>query len=136
MKIVVLAGGTSTERDVSLVTGSKVYKALLEKGHKVVLLDPFMGYAHDDWQKVFDFDDTRAEKGRDLTGARAMKYPVCTKDENSGRVQDEDKKIENTAPDLEQIKKLRQGKGFFGPHAIDICQLCDIVFMALHGANG
>ena len=28
MKIVVLAGGISTERDVSLVTGSMIYKAL------------------------------------------------------------------------------------------------------------
>ena len=28
MKIVVLAGGTSTERDVSLVSGAKIYKAL------------------------------------------------------------------------------------------------------------
>ena len=28
MKITVLAGGTSTERDVSLVTGSMIYKSL------------------------------------------------------------------------------------------------------------
>lgn len=31
MKIVVLAGGISTERDVSLVTGSMIYKALRKK---------------------------------------------------------------------------------------------------------
>ena len=34
MKIVVLAGGTSTERDVSLITGKMVYRALKENGVK------------------------------------------------------------------------------------------------------
>lgn len=31
MKIVVLAGGTSTEREISIVTGTQVCKALREK---------------------------------------------------------------------------------------------------------
>ena len=44
MKIVVLAGGLSTERDVSFVTGNMVSKALRAKGHQVILLDVFMGY--------------------------------------------------------------------------------------------
>ncbi len=43
MKIVVLAGGISTERDVSLVTGTMIYKALKQKGHQLVLLDVYMG---------------------------------------------------------------------------------------------
>ncbi len=43
MKIVVLAGGISTERDVSLVTGSMIYKALRKKGHNPVLLDLYLG---------------------------------------------------------------------------------------------
>ena len=47
MKIVVLAGGISTERDVSLVTGSMIYKALVNKGHEVVLLDVYLGYEED-----------------------------------------------------------------------------------------
>ena len=45
MNIVVLAGGLSTERDVSFKTGSMVAKALKENGHKVILLDVFMGYS-------------------------------------------------------------------------------------------
>ena len=45
MKIVVLAGGTSTERDVSLVTGKKVYQALKNKGHQVMLLDVYLWWA-------------------------------------------------------------------------------------------
>ena len=48
MKIVVLAGGISTERDVSLVSGMGIYKALKSKGHQVMLLDVFLGYEHDD----------------------------------------------------------------------------------------
>ncbi|NLL73785.1 MAG: D-alanine--D-alanine ligase, partial [Clostridiales bacterium] len=43
MNIVVLAGGTSTERDVSLSTGKMIYKALKNKGHKVILLDAYFG---------------------------------------------------------------------------------------------
>ena len=44
MDIVVLAGGLSTERDVSFKTGSMVAAALKENGHRVILLDVFMGY--------------------------------------------------------------------------------------------
>ena len=44
MRIVVLAGGLSTERDVSISSGIKVASALREKGNEVVLLDVFMGY--------------------------------------------------------------------------------------------
>ena len=44
LKIVVLAGGTSTERDVSLSSGNGVYNALKGKGHEVVLIDLFLGY--------------------------------------------------------------------------------------------
>ena len=43
MKIVVLAGGTSTERDVSIVSGTMVCKALREKGHQAILMDVFFG---------------------------------------------------------------------------------------------
>jgi D-alanine-D-alanine ligase-like ATP-grasp enzyme len=35
LKIVVLAGGTSTERDVSLSSGNGVYNALKEKDMKL-----------------------------------------------------------------------------------------------------
>ena len=43
MDIIVLAGGLSTERDVSFKTGSMVASALKENGHRVILLDVFMG---------------------------------------------------------------------------------------------
>ena len=44
MKIVVLAGGISTERDVSLSSGAMIYRALRERGHQVVLLDVYLGH--------------------------------------------------------------------------------------------
>ena len=49
MKIIVLAGGISTERDVSIVTGSEVCKALREKGHDAAVLDVYFGTRHPEW---------------------------------------------------------------------------------------
>ena len=41
MKIVVLAGGLSPERDVSLSSGSLIANALLDNGHGVILWDVY-----------------------------------------------------------------------------------------------
>ena len=43
MKITVLMGGTSAERDVSLASGLRVAEALRERGHEVVTLDTARG---------------------------------------------------------------------------------------------
>ena len=43
MKIVVLAGGLSTERQVSLTSGTGVCRALRERGHQAILVDMFLG---------------------------------------------------------------------------------------------
>lgn len=111
MKIAVLAGGTSTERDVSLISGKNIYEALKRRGHQAVLLDVYVGYASDDYQDVFESDKDWAQ---------------------------EIKQIGESAPDMKEIEKLRPAgfRGFFGPHVIDICSMADIVFMGLHGANG
>ena len=111
MKIVVLAGGTSTERDVSLVSGAKIYKALKENGHKAILLDVFLGLEDVDPETVFD-------RGDELLG------------NIEGIKQDN--------PDIEAVKALRKdgGKSFFGPNVLEICKKADVVFMALHGENG
>ena len=113
MKIVVLAGGLSTERDVCFKSGEMVTKALRENGHQVILLDVFMGYS---------------DKEEDLTGifdrAEAVSVKVAA--------------IPETAPDLEKVKAQRkdQSDNFFGPNVIELCRMADIVFMALHGENG
>ncbi len=113
MDIVVLAGGLSTERDVSFKTGSMVAAALKENGHRVILLDVFMGYG---------------EQEVDLNGI------FDRADEISVKVSD----IPEVAPDLAAVKASRKDQSpcFFGPNVIRMCQIADIVFMALHGENG
>lgn len=43
MKVAVLFGGTSSERDVSVASGAQVVKALLEAGHEVLAVDTARG---------------------------------------------------------------------------------------------
>ena len=43
MKITVLRGGTSSERNVSLASGIRIVQALRDRGHKVTALDPARG---------------------------------------------------------------------------------------------
>ena len=59
MKIVVLAGGISTERAVSLVTGAGVCRALRKGGHRAILVDLFLGLeeAPADLETLFDAPD-------------------------------------------------------------------------------
>ena len=107
MRVVVLAGGISTERDVSIVSGTLVCKALREKGHQAILLDVFFGNEDIDINNLFTDDynvDTDAEYIKSFN----------------------DKK--------EQIIKTRSN--FFGPNVIEVCQQADMVFLALHGEQG
>lgn len=43
LNIVVLAGGISTEREISIVSGTMVCRALRERGHRAVLIDVYCG---------------------------------------------------------------------------------------------
>lgn len=110
MKIVVLAGGISTERDVSLSSGSMIYKALKRNGHQAVLLDVYLGY-QGDTEEVFEKDTDWAAR-TDAVGL--------------------------TDPDLDAVRALRGdgGWGFFGPKVLELCSQADCVFLALHGASG
>lgn len=53
MKIVVLAGGTSTERTVSITSGTGICKALRQKGHQAILVDIFCGIENVDRENPF-----------------------------------------------------------------------------------
>ena len=57
MKVVVLAGGISTERDVSLISGKMIYQAMKRLGHQAVLLDVFLGMERDDIDHIFESDE-------------------------------------------------------------------------------
>ena len=53
MNIVVLAGGNSTERDVSIVSGTGICQALRQKGHQAILVDSFCGVENVDLENRF-----------------------------------------------------------------------------------
>ena len=112
MRIVVLAGGTSTERDVSISSGLLVAAALREKGHQVVLLDVFTGYEKD----ILDVDELFAQNYSFTSSA----------------------KVGETISDIDEIKENRRDKScrFIGENVIDICSCADITFFALHGGEG
>lgn len=103
----------STERDVSFQTGSMVAKALKENGHKVILLDVFMGYREQE------------EELGDIF-AHAEDFSIQVGD------------IPEVAPDLAAVRASRadQSDCFFGPNVIQMCRKADIVFIGLHGENG
>ncbi len=115
MKIVVLAGGTSTERDVSLVSGSMIYKALKSKGHDVVLLDVFMGV--DDADVLEPVENT-------FTQDKAWNKDIAA--------------VRDNAPELAELIASRPESpdGYFGPNVLKLCKAADIVFLGLHGENG
>lgn len=113
MKIVVLAGGLSTERDVSLASGAGICRTLREKGHDAFLMDVYLGFPYDKdkLEEVF----TLPNAGLEIADG-----------------------IKTTEPDLEAIKASREDQSncFLGPNVVEICRLADIVFMALHGDVG
>lgn len=60
MNVVVLAGGSGPEREVSLASGSRIAKALIETGYKICLIDLFYGI--DDIENIVFTDDINAIK--------------------------------------------------------------------------
>lgn len=122
MKIVVLAGGLSSERDVSLVSGRGICQALRERGHQAVLLDVFLGYqGTPDFARLFSPDLKEGQSDGDLETCQL-----------AGEMA-----IQSINPDIEAVRAMRQdGNGLFGPHVVEICRRADIVYLGLHGAEG
>ena len=111
MKIVVLCGGLSMERNVSITGGTLVCKSLRELGHKAVLVDMFFGL------EDMDADiETIFENLPELGEA----------------------KVDAQAPDLEKVIAQRkwQSRSKIGKGVLEICQAADVVYLALHGACG
>ena len=108
MRIVVLCGGVSTEREISIVSGTGVCKALRSKGHDAILLDVFFG-----------------DENADLMNAFPEEYDV---DEAAAYIRSFDKDIASAVGN--------PNRTFFGANVIKLCKMADIVFLALHGSNG
>ena len=97
MKIVVLAAGTSTEREVSIVSGTEVCKALRSRGHQAILVDVFFGKEGADPATAFDGDyDVDAE------AAYISSFNAQVKD------------------------AVASGREFFGPGVIELCKAADV----------
>ena len=111
MKIVVLAGGLSPERNVSLSSGSKVCQALRDRGHQVALVDLFFGL--EDW-----------------SGSEEELY--------SAPIPEKFKRVARQAPDLNQVRASRkdQGPSAIGRGVLELCAHADVVYLALHGTCG
>jgi len=111
MKIVVLAGGLSGERNVSLSSGIMVCEALRARGHQAAFVDMFYGLENFDGAPEELFTATLPETVR---------------------------RVARQAPDLEAVKAARKygGENLFGLGVLDLCQRADAVFLALHGSCG
>lgn len=110
LRIVVLSGGLSPERDVSLSSGALIANALLENGHEVLLLDLYLGRGLNDsapqWEK-------RAE-------GQSFSYVVPAGE-----------------PDLTRLREQSgNGESLIGSGVLDWCRQADVVFLALHGSIG
>lgn len=113
MKIVVLAGGRSTERNVSLSSGAKITDALRSKGHQVVMVDSFLGI---DLDGVKNIDDLFTQN-QDVKGDYDISDDILTD---------------------EAINALRHDntRGLFGKNVLKVAQAADMVYMGLHGEDG
>lgn len=112
MKIVVLGGGISTERQVSLVSATSVCSALRSIGHRAVFADLYMGLedVSGPLEALFDAPDGRCGQAA----------------------------IGKNAPDLNQVRASRkdQSPSRIGPGILELCKLADCVFLGLHGVDG
>ena len=111
MKIVVLAGGLSPERNVSLSSGSMICQALREKGHRVALVDLFFGL-------------------EDYEGELEALYDAP--------IPEQFKRVDRQAPDLNAVRAARKDKSasLIGKGVLDLCTTADVVHLGLHGACG
>ena len=109
MKIVVLAGGYSPEREVSLCSASLIANALMRKGHRVLLLDVYEGIS----ELPCDPESLFLENGH---------Y---------------EHRISDIAPDLAALRaRVNNGDALVGRNVEKLCRMADKVFLALHGAMG
>lgn len=111
MDIVVLAGGLSYERDVSLSSGKKITAALEKKGHRTILLDLYLGMKENSFESAYNF-----QKNNTISHS----YSVFEKE-----------------PNLDILVQQNENQtDLVGVNVIEICKSADFCFLALHGDIG
>jgi len=112
LNIVVLAGGLSPERNVSLSSGSLISSALRRKGHSVLMLDVYEG----------------------ISELPSDPYTLFSVEEEGGRI------VGSVAPTANDFNEIRERNGgrreLIGPNVLRMCKLADVTFLALHGDMG
>ena len=106
MNVVVLAGGLSMERDVSLASGSLIANALAKSGNKTVLVDLYFGIKKEDMTfsgEQKQYSHKIPETAPDLEFVKAQ---------NGGREEP------------------------IGEGVVEFCKMADVAFLALHGGVG
>ena len=70
MRIVVLAGGLSMERNVSLSSGTRICRALRARGHQAALVDLYLGLeGYDGAPKIFSLLSFRLARTASRSGS-------------------------------------------------------------------
>ena len=85
MNIAVIAGGTSTERDVSLSSGKLICASLRRNGHNANMIDVFLGSdKYDNVQDFFndknDLEELASELGKMITKIKEKKNLKASSD--------------------------------------------------------
>lgn len=109
MKIIVLAGGLSPERNVSLSSGAKVANALIENGHDVMVFDIYLGKQNEYFVPIYHNKKEEFQYKFDVTSEE---------------------------PDLDELKKIKKDNYLVDKDIITYCESADKVFLALHGSTG
>lgn len=109
MKIAVLAGGWSPEREVSLSSGTLIANALVGNGHRVALADVYRG----------------------------VKIPAAGPDALFGTEPLPPHEVGDAQPDLAALRaSVGDGDALIGPGIIALCRSADMTFLAMHGGMG
>lgn len=95
---------------MSLTSGTLIANALIRKGHRVLLLDAYIGDP-----------EAGSKQTKDLF--RDCEYEVP--------------RIQEQIPDLERLKRqLGNPRTYLGPNVLRLCEAADLVYLGLHGGMG
>jgi D-alanine-D-alanine ligase len=121
MKVVVLMGGITPEREVSLRSGAGIGRALIELGHQVTLLDTGTG---------------RVIADPETAQALGSQRPAALEGGPGSGVSGGGAAAQSQADDSARLVVPGAGAGSLDNYVKSIPRSADLVFIALHGGDG